>query len=244
MGALFSYERVIQLARKLTPLQAEYIKQERRIKSFVRRATKRGFIFPENVIPERPKRITQKAIERLREMTAPSLYKEAQYVEPSTGEVVSGYQGRKSERRRAARKGRRKGKTYKGTRYEQYGMPEEPTSPKPYLATETPDVYSDAVIKNFKRILAQFNAKGAGVLSEWIDHLIKNFGKHEVAIMLEAGAQMGLVITYDVVYAEQLTRQYMSDMVQYIASIEPEDVDSFGQEFYDALEEDDGFSTY
>ena len=232
------------MARKLTPLKAEYIKQERRIKSFVRRATKRGFIFPENVIPERPKRITQKAVERLREITAPSLYKEAQYVEPSTGEVVSGYQGRKSERRIAARKGKRKGKTYKGTRYEQYGMPEEPLKPKPYLATETPDVYSDAVIKNFKGILKQFNARGAGVLSEWIDHLIANFGKHEVAIMLEAGAQMGLVITYDVVYAEQLTRQYMSDMVQYIGSIEPEDVDSFGQDFYDALEEDDNFTTY
>ena len=232
------------MARKLTPLQAEYIKQERRIKSFVRRATKRGFIFPENIIPERPKRITQKAVERLREMTAPSLYKEAQYVEPSTGEVVSGYQGRKSERRRAARKGRRKAKTYKGTRYEQYGMPEEPIAPKPYLETEDPDFYSDAVILNFKGILSQFNAKGAYMLDRWIDHLIENFGKHEVAVMLEAGAQMGIIVTYEVVYAEQLTRKYMSDMVQYIGSIEPEDVDSFGQDFYDALEEDDGFSTY
>ena len=232
------------MARNLTPLQAEYIKQEKRIKSFVRRATKRGFIFPENVIPKRPKRITQKAVERLREMTAPSLYKEAQYVESSTGEVVSGYQGRKSERRRAARKGRRKGKTYKGTRYEMYDMPEEPTEPKPYLTTEDPDFYSDAVILNFKAILSHFNAKGAYMLDRWIDHLIANFGKHEVAVMLEAGAQMGIILTYEVIYAEQLTRKYMSDMVQYIGSIEPEDIDSFGQDFYDALEEDDGFTTY
>lgn len=222
----------------------EALSQEKRIKGFLRRATKRGYMFPENIMPKRPDVINKEYVEKLRELTAPSMYKEAHWVDPTTGEYMSGYQGRKSERRRAARKGRRKGKTYKGTRYEQYDMPEEPTAPKPYLATETPDVYSDAVIRNFKGILKQFNAKGAGVLSEWIDHLIKNFGEHEVAVMLEAGAQMGLVITYDVVYAEQLTREYMSDMVQYIGSIEPEDIDSFGQDFYDALEEDDNFTTY
>ena len=79
-----------------------------------------------------------------------------------------------------------------------------------------------------------------------LTELEKNFkfDKNDVANMLERGAQAGLVITYDVVYAEQLTRQYMAEMVKYLSSIEPEDLDSFGQDFYDALEEDDGFSVY
>lgn len=243
MGALFSYERVIQMARNLTPLQAEYIKQEKRIKSFVRRATKRGFIFPENVIPKRPKRITQKAVERLREMTAPSLYKEAQYVEPSTGEVVSGYQGRKSERKRASKKGQRTRQQRKQRRADKYGLPEEPISYHEDTYSSE-DFYADAVISNFKDILTKYNARGAGVLIKWIDELIFKYGKADVANMLETGANYGVIITYDVVYAEQLTRQYMADMVRYLSSMETEDAESYGQEFYDALEEDDGFSTY
>ena len=228
------------MARKLTPLQAEYSKQIRRIKSFVRRATKRGFIFPENLIPQRPDKIRRKDVEKLKEMTAPSMYKEAQYVEPSTGEVVSGYQGRKSERRKAYYKGRQRRKLYKPKRYEQYAPPEE-MKPAPYLPTQDSEFYADSVILNFKSILAKFNAKGAWVLSTWIENLIFKYGKAEVAVMLEAGAQMGVIVTYEVIYEEQMTRNYMADMVKYISSIEPDDIGTYGQDFYDALEEDDGY---
>lgn len=228
------------MARKLTPLQAEYSKQIRRIKSFVRRATKRGFIFPENLIPQRPEKIMRKDVEKLKEMTAPSMYKEAQYVEPSTGEVVSGYQGRKSERRRAYYKGRKKGKTYKGRRYEQYAPPEE-TEPRPYMPTDDPDFYSETVIRNFHYILSQYSPEATWVLRNWIANLIFKYGANEVALMLQAGAEQGLIVTWDVVYDEQMQRSYMSDMVNYIASIEPEDAEIYGQAFYDALERDDGY---
>ena len=220
----------------------EALKQEKRIKSFLRRATKRGYMFPENIIPKRPKVINKAYVEELKEMTPPSMYKEAHWVDPSTGEYVSGYQGRKTERKRAAKKGQKTKQTRKQRR-ERRELPEIPSS-APSVPLEDSDFYSNTVILNFKSILSKLNAKGAGVLEEWIDHLITNFGKTEVAVMLERGAQAGLVITYDVVYAEQLTRQYMAEMVKYLSSIEPEDLDSFGQDFYDALEEDDGFSVY
>lgn len=228
------------MARKLTPLQAEYSKQIRRIKSFVRRATKRGFIFPENLIPQRPEKIRRKDVEKLKEMTAPSMYKEAQYVEPTTGEVVSGYQGRKSERRKAYYKGRKKGKTYKGRRYEQYAPPEE-TEPRPYMPTDDPDMYSDAIILNFNFILSQYSPEATWVLRNWIKNLEFKYGRHEVALMLQAGAEQGLIVTWDVIYDDQMQRSYMADMVNYIASIEPEDAEIYGQAFYDALENDDGY---
>lgn len=228
------------MARKLTPLQAEYSKQIRRIKSFVRRATKRGFIFPENLIPQRPEKIRSKDVEKLKEMTAPSMYKEAQYVEPTTGEVVSGYQGRKSERRKAYYKGRKKGKTYKGRRYEQYAPPEE-TEPIPYMPTDDPDMYSDAIILNFNFILSQYSPEATWVLRNWIKNLEFKYGRHEVALMLQAGAEQGLIVTWDVIYDDQMQRSYMADMVNYIASIEPEDAEIYGQAFYDALENDDGY---
>lgn len=228
------------MARKLTPLQAEYSKQIRRIKSFVRRATKRGFIFPENLIPQRPEKIRRKDVEKLKEMTAPSMYKEAQYVEPTTGEVVSGYQGRKSERRKAYYNGRKKSKTYKGRRYEQYAPPEE-TEPRPYMPTDDPDMYSDAIILNFNFILSQYSPEATWVLRNWIKNLEFKYGRHEVALMLQAGAEQGLIVTWDVIYDDQMQRSYMADMVNYIASIEPEDAEIYGQAFYDALENDDGY---
>lgn len=245
MGALFSYERVIQMA-KLRATRKSYLKealsQEKRIKGFLRRATKRGYMFPENIMPKRPDVINKEYVEKLRELTPPSMYKEAHWVDPTTGEYVSGYQGRKTERKRASRKAQRTKQTRKERR-ERRELPETPAS-APSASLEDSDFYADIVIQNFKSILSHFNAKGAGILEDWIDHLITNFGKQEVAVMLERGAQEGLIITYDVVYAEQLTRQYMAEMVRYLSSIEPEDIDSFGQDFYDALEEDDGFTTY
>lgn len=221
----------------------EALKQEKRIKGFLRRATKRGYMFPENIMPKRPDIINKEYVETLKELTPPSMYKEAHWIDPTTGEYVTGYQGRKIERKRAARKGQRTRERRKQRRADQFGLPEEPTTY--YEETYSPeDFYADAVISNFKDILAKYNARGAGVLIRWIDELIFKYGKVDVASMLETGANYGVIITYDVVYAEQLTRQYMADMVRYLSSMETEDAESYGQDFYDALEEDDGFSTY
>lgn len=92
--------------RTLTPNQREYAKQVKRIKSAVKRAEKRGYIFSEDVIPQTPKRITKAAIERLQEITAAKLYAKAEYAVPSTGEIVSGTEGRKIERKKSANKGK------------------------------------------------------------------------------------------------------------------------------------------
>ena len=217
----------------------EALKQERRIKSFLRRATKRGYMFPENIMPKRPEVINKAYVEELKEMTAPSMYKEAHWVDPTTGEYVGAYEGRKTERRRAYQKGVERRK-YRQRKQDVYAPPETPTGYESTRSTAD-DFYADVVILNFKMILSKFNSKGAGVLSSWLDSLLLKFTKNDVATMLERGAQAGLIVTYDVIYAETLLRQYMADMVQYLTSMEPEDADFFGQQFYDALEEDDGF---
>ena len=90
--------------KKLTPHQREYAKQVRRIKSAVKRAEKRGYIFNDDIIPQTPNRITKKAIQKLQEMTAQKLYEKAQYIVQETGEMLSGAEGRKIERKKAAKK--------------------------------------------------------------------------------------------------------------------------------------------
>ena len=82
-------------------LKAEYEKQLRRIKRFVREATKRGFEFPENAVPKHPKLITEASVRRVARITPDTLYKKATYTK-NTGEKLSGLEGRKHERSQAA----------------------------------------------------------------------------------------------------------------------------------------------
>lgn len=90
--------------KKLTANQRAYAKEVKRIQNAVRRAEKRGYRFFESVVPQTPKRITQQAIQRLKEITPNKIYDKAQYLDENTGKVVSGIEGRKLERQESARK--------------------------------------------------------------------------------------------------------------------------------------------
>lgn len=77
--------------------KAEYNRNVKRIKQFIRRAEKRGYKFPEIKLPKGGK---------IRELTPEKLYKKAVYGgELTFGEVVSGEKGRKLERSSSAKKG-------------------------------------------------------------------------------------------------------------------------------------------
>lgn len=91
--------------KKVTKIMQEYNKELARIKRFINRAQKRGFIFPENVIPNRPKRITSKSVSRLKKLNPDTLYRKATYVDTTTGELRRGEVGREIERSKSAKKG-------------------------------------------------------------------------------------------------------------------------------------------
>lgn len=87
--------------------EIEYNKQLRRIKNFIRNAEKRGFRFEENIIPDRPKRITAQSVSRLKKITPDSMYRRATYLNPDTDTIVTGRQGRNYERQKSAEKAAR-----------------------------------------------------------------------------------------------------------------------------------------
>ena len=89
----------------MSELKNMYKKELRRLKQFIRRAEKRGYTFPEDVIPKEPKRIRKESVERLQKITPEKLYKKAKYTVPETGKTVSGTTGRKMERHASAVKG-------------------------------------------------------------------------------------------------------------------------------------------
>lgn len=82
-----------------------YAKERNRIKSFVRRAEKRGYSFPDSLIPSIPKRKTEASIQRLKKLTKDVMYSKATYGGKATfGEIVSGKEGLKLERQLRAKK--------------------------------------------------------------------------------------------------------------------------------------------
>lgn len=94
--------------KALTENQKAYRKERKRVQQFIRRAEKRGYLFPEDIIPEIPKRVTKQSLERIRAMKPSELYKTAEFVDLETGEILSGTEARTLERSRAAKKGKAK----------------------------------------------------------------------------------------------------------------------------------------
>ena len=82
----------------------EYNKQRKRIKQLISRAKKRGYTFPENIIPPKPTKIYQKDINKLKSLTPEKIYAKAKYTDPRTNEIVKGDVGRKREKLFASRK--------------------------------------------------------------------------------------------------------------------------------------------
>lgn len=92
-----------QKAQK-TETQLLYEKQLKRVKQFIQRAEKRGYVFPESVKPKKLKKPTVKSVEKLSKATPEYLYTKAKYTDPTTGKTVKGTEGRKIERKLAAKK--------------------------------------------------------------------------------------------------------------------------------------------
>lgn len=92
------------VTKNLTPNQQAWEKELKRLQQFIRRAKKRGYTFSEDVIPETPKRITKKQLSKIKGINPQTLYEQAEFYNPETGETISGIEGIKFERKRSAKK--------------------------------------------------------------------------------------------------------------------------------------------
>ena len=87
-----------------SPVEKAYNRERNRIKRFIREAEKRGYRFSDFSIPDKPKKITEASVRRLQKYNPKYLYEKATFLNPQTGEIVSGQRGRQIERKRAALK--------------------------------------------------------------------------------------------------------------------------------------------
>ena len=157
---------------KLTKNQIAFKKQVTRIKNFIRRATKRGYEFSDNVIPSMPKRVTKKSIEKIKNIKPKDLYSKASYLDKSTGEIVSGSTGRKIERNLSTQKAKETRKNNNNKRHS--------NNNKNYTTYET------VIMKNFYEYIKSFTSnKIRDSLYGMIKTLEVEQGRTEVAKALQ-----------------------------------------------------------
>lgn len=208
--------------KKLNKVDQQYRKERRRVQQFIRRANKRGYQFTVE-IPKIPKRITLGSVRRLQRLTPEYLYKKSLYGgEASFGEVVSGTEGRKLEKKLATERM----KTTKRMTKER--------------VNEDKDFFSKVVISNFQAHYSKFNERVSGLLDEWLANIISKYGYHDTAVMLEEGARKGVILTYQVAYESTLLHQYMADMLDYL----PDSGDFFRDQLQEAMEESEYYQAY
>lgn len=223
---------------KQTPTERAYSKQIRRIKQFISRAEKRGFYFNENVLPKRPNRITQASVRKLAKLTPDKLYEKAEYAGTlSYGEIVPSIEGLKLERSARAKKGAETKK------YKLSHPTQEPTNTKGFIPpeniSEDTSFFDAVVISGFKAHVRQFNEHASNLLLSWLDKILATNDVHDVATMLNDGAEAGLIVTYQIVYSQDKLTQYMSEMLDYL----PEAGELFKAEMMDAMEEEEDYSS-
>lgn len=222
----------------VSPTKQAYSKQLKRIKQFIRRAEKRGYIFSENVIPTKPKRITPASVRRLQRITPEKLYKNAAYVSELTlGEIVPAHVGLKLEKQNAQEKRKKtllKKKLKKKKRLKQLGFTNETSSV--LLRSD----YSQTVVYNFLYTLEKFvNSDGYPVLKDFIDKAIQFNGMDKTAEMIVKVVENEGMIDGQIMYYTTLTNNYISRMLKYLPLDETTKI-----KLYDSLEDTENFNTY
>lgn len=98
-------------------------------------------------------------------------------------------------------------------------------------------LFDRIVISGFRQNVRQFNERASNLLLGWLDRLLQTNDEHDVAIMLNDGAEAGNIVTYQIVYSQDKIFQYMSNMLDYL----PEAGLLFKEEIMDAMEEEEDF---
>lgn len=203
--------------RKLTPLQQEAKRQITRIRRAEKRLEKRGFLIDESFLPKVPNRITSKFVKRLQQITPKKMYESVQYVDQMTGEIISGVEGRKLERKRAALKGELKKKGKIG------------------VSTTDSTFFDRVIIHNWLSIVNEWNEKARRHMVNFLNQVIARTSEHDAAVMLQNAAEAGYELDYKMAYDNERRVNYLNALRQYL----PDQGNLFWDELFEALEEDE-----
>lgn len=210
--------------RKLTPIQQQYRKERRRIQNAMNRLEKQGYALPEDLLPSMPKKVTQASINRLKKITSESIYKKSKKLDFETGEITPGIVARDKARSQRAKEAARR-RSFK----QEYVSPQVYTEPPQYTTFPSG---ADIIINNFRSdVIGRFPESAGPILNRWLDGLLAQQDKEDVANMLETAAANGVVIDYKVAYNTESLMRAIADFMDYLDT-----TSGFKQDLMDTLE--------
>ena len=210
--------------RKLTPIQQQYRKERRRIQNAMNRLEKQGYVLPEDLLPSIPKKVTQASINRLIKITSESIYKKSKKLDFETGEITPGIVARDKARSQRAKKAARS-RAFK----QEYVAPEVYIEPPQYTTFPSG---ADIIINNFRTdVIGRFPESAGPILNRWLDGLLAQQDKEDVANMLETASANGVVIDYKVAYNTEALMGAIADFMDYLDT-----TPGFKQDLMDILE--------
>lgn len=228
--------------KKLTNLQQQYQKERRRLQQFVRRANKRGYEFPDDVVPDMPKRVTRKRLEQIKNTKPDVLYNKAIWVDHNTGEVLDGSHAVKLERQAKAYKASKTRKQNKAERQEVdqilFSPPEslQPKSQKQEKkkTTNLPS-FTTIIVSNFRAELTNFPQEVQDIFFKWIDNVSSNIGIDGLAEVLQEAKSLGLIQYSQFASSGEGAQATIHELTQIANQLYPLET----QEITDALEYDE-----
>lgn len=210
--------------RKLTSVQQQYKKERNRIQSAMRRLEKQGYVLPDDLLPSTPKKVTQASINRLKKITTESIYKKSKKLDFETGEITPGIVARDKARSQRAKEAARR-RAFK----QEYVSPQVYTEPPQYTTFPSG---ADIIINNFRSdVIGRFPESAGPILNRWLDGLLAQQDKEDVANMLETAAANGVVIDYKVAYNTEALMGAIADFMDYLDT-----TSGFKQDLMDTLE--------
>lgn len=194
--------------KKQTENQKAFQKERKRLLQAVRRAEKQGYIFPEDVVPKLPKRVTKKQLEKIQKTKPKELYKLAEFVYFETGEIVPAEQRKQEVKQEAIIKAKETRK-----RKKKISTPSVPTyyptisiidTIRDRLSELTREAKPPVVIENRKNELLAIFEDTVTAFDDNIIELEQYLEAHESEI-----AELLNVISYDS-NAEQISASFVS----------------------------------
>ena len=177
----------------------------------MRRLEKQGYVLPDDLLPSIPKKITQASINRLKKITSESIYKKSKKLDFETGEITPGIVARDKARSERAKEAARR------RAFKQY--------------TTFPSG-ADIIINNFRTdVIGRFPESAGPILNRWLDGLLAQQDKEDVANMLETASANGVVIDYKVAYNTEALMGAIADFMDYLDT-----TPGFKQDLMDILE--------
>lgn len=210
--------------RKLTLVQQQYKKERNRIQSAMRRLEKQGYVLPDDLLPSVPKKVTQASINRLKKITTEAIYKKSVRLDVETGEITPGIVARDKARSQRAKEAARR-RSFK----QEYASPQVYTEPPKYTTFPSG---ADIIINNFRSdVIGRFPESAGPILNRWLDGLLAQQDKEDVANMLETAAANGVVIDYKVAYNTEALMGAIADFMDYLDT-----TPGFKQDLMDIIE--------